>query len=101
MPSRKDVVLEQLSELQQNLNELWVALSTDPKKQARKERAWTMLAGALTVGATMLARRGTAKLWGILTGEPPPVGSAQQPAPQQSRRPEAAAHEAPAPRAPA
>ena len=97
MPSRSEVVSEQLAALQQNLNDLWVALSTDPKKQARKERAWTILAGALTVGATMLARRGTAKLWDILTGEPPPVG----PAPR-SPGPGTAAHdEAPAPRAPA
>jgi hypothetical protein len=79
MPSRSEVVSEQLAQLQENLNELWVALSSDPKKQARKERAWAILAGALTVAATMLARRGTAKLWGILTGEPPPVGGAQQP----------------------
>jgi len=79
MPSRSEVVSEQLAQLQENLNELWVALSSDPKKQARKERAWAILAGGLTVAATMLARRGTAKLWGILTGEPPPVGPAQQP----------------------
>jgi hypothetical protein len=79
MPSRSQMVSEQLAQLQENLNELWLALSTDPKKQARKERAWAILAGALTVAATMLARRGTAKLWGILTGEPPPVGPAQQP----------------------
>jgi hypothetical protein len=74
MPSRSDVVSEQLTELGQNLRDLWVALTTDPTKQKRKEQAWTILAGALTVAGTMLARRGTAKLWNVLTGEPPPIG---------------------------
>src|SRR5215208_3877309 len=35
MPKRHDVVREQLGELRKDLEALWVALSADPKKQAR------------------------------------------------------------------
>jgi hypothetical protein len=73
MPKRRDVVLEQLGELKVDLQALWVALTADPKKEARKERAWTILAGILGAAATMAARRTTAKAWATLTGEPPPT----------------------------
>ena len=73
MPKRRDVVLEQLGELKVDLQALWVALTADPKKEARKERAWTIFAGILGVAATMAARRTTAKAWATLTGEPPPT----------------------------
>jgi hypothetical protein len=76
MPSRGEAVSEQLVALGEDLRDLWVALTTDPKKQARKERAWSILTGALTVAGTMAARRGTAKLWSILTGETPPTAPA-------------------------
>jgi hypothetical protein len=79
MPTRSEVVSEQLVALGQNLRDLWVAATTDPTKQARKDRAWSVLTGALTVAATMVARRGTAKVWSILTGEVPPVGTAARP----------------------
>jgi tetratricopeptide (TPR) repeat protein len=46
--TRNDIVREQLTELKQDLHDLWTALSTDPKKQARKERAWSLLAGVLS-----------------------------------------------------
>ena len=90
MASRSEVVSQELEALQENLSNLWVAISADPKKQARKERAWSVLSGALTIGATMLARRGTAKLWDILTGEPPPVGPARTAGIQQSAQPDEA-----------
>jgi hypothetical protein len=73
MPKRRDVVLEQLGELKVDLQALWVALTADPKKEARKERAWTILAGILGAAATIAARRTTAKAWATLTGEPPPT----------------------------
>jgi uncharacterized protein DUF4235 len=83
MPTRSEVVVEQLSKLGEDLRDLWVALSADPKKQARKERAWSIFAGALGAAATMVARRATSKAWSVLTGEQPP-----RPQPTQtSRRP--------------
>ena len=73
MPKRRDVVLEQLGELKVDLQALWVALTADPKKEARKERVWTLFAGILGAVATMAARRTTAKAWTTLTGEQPPT----------------------------
>jgi hypothetical protein len=72
MPTRSDVVAEELDELLDSLKRLWIALTADPKKQARKERAWSIVAGAFGAGATMAARRVLAKVWPVLTGEPPP-----------------------------
>jgi hypothetical protein len=79
MPSRSDVVLEQLDELKTDLGALWVALTRDPKKEARKERAWTLFAGILSAAATMAARRATAKAWATLTGEQPPTPQPARP----------------------
>lgn len=65
---------EQLGELRTDLRNLWAALSRDPKSEARKERVWTILAGALGAVAAMGARRVASKAYGVLTGEVPPVG---------------------------
>ena len=80
MPSRSDVLGEQLEELTQDLRDVWRTLTADPKKQARKERAWGILTAVLGAVATMAARRAAAKAWRVLTGEQPPIG---RPAPPQ------------------
>jgi hypothetical protein len=80
MPSRSDVLLTQLEELQQDLRDLWQALTRDPVKEARKERAWTVLAGVSTAVGAIAARRVAARVWGILTGETAPTAK-QVPAP--------------------
>jgi hypothetical protein len=80
MPSRSDVLLQQLEELHQDLRDLWQALTRDPVKEARKERAWTILAGVFTAVGAIAARKTAAKVWGILTGEAPPAPK-QVPAP--------------------
>jgi hypothetical protein len=72
MSNKRDAIEEQVAEVWQDLQDLWVTLTVDPKKQARKERAWSMLSGALGAAATMGARRATTKIWDVLTGEPPP-----------------------------
>ena len=72
MPDRRDVVIEQLDELRTDFEALWVALTRDPKKEARKERAWTIFAGALGAAAAMGARKAAARVWTVLTGEVPP-----------------------------
>jgi hypothetical protein len=76
MPSKNEVVAEQLAEIRQDLRDLWLALRTDPKEQKRKERMWSLLAGALTAAAAVGARLLATKIWTRLTGEPPP--NAQQ-----------------------
>ena len=80
MPNRSDIVLANLEELQQDLRDLWQALTRDPVKEARKERAWTVLAGAFAAVGALAARRVAAKIWGILTGETAPM-TRQPPAP--------------------
>jgi len=78
MPDKSDVVAEQIAELRQDLRDLWVALTADPKKQARKERLWRILAGVAGAVATMAARRVATKAWAVLTGEKPPTAQAAQ-----------------------
>jgi hypothetical protein len=97
MPKRRDVVVEQLDELATNLENLWRALTVDPKKEARRERAWTLLVGGLGAAGTMAARRVVAKLWPILTGEAPPAARPAQrtssPGPMQPREEQTAERE--------
>jgi hypothetical protein len=73
MPTKTDVVREQLEELRQDIRDLTNAIVRDPKKEARKERMWLALTGVTGAVATLLARRVTARVWGILTGERPPT----------------------------
>jgi hypothetical protein len=73
MTKKTDVLAEEVNGLAQDFEGLWRALTRDPNKEAQRERAWAMLSGAFGVAATMAARRAVAKLWPILTGEPPPT----------------------------
>jgi hypothetical protein len=82
MPTRSDVLSEQLDELRTDLGALWAGLTRDPKKEARKERLWMVFTGALGAVAALGARRVAAKAWGVLTGEAPPTA-------RPSRRPPA------------
>lgn len=78
MPSKSEVVSEQLAEIRQDLRDLWLALRADPKEQARKERMWAILAGALGAAATIGARSAATKIWTRVTGEPPPQAQKAQ-----------------------
>jgi hypothetical protein len=71
--TRREVVGEQLDDLRTDLEALWVALTRDPKKEARKERAWTIFAGAVGAVAALGARKVATRVWAVLTGEPPPA----------------------------
>ena len=72
MPSRRDVVTEQLEELRTDFEALWLALTRDPQTEARKERAWTIFAGAAGAAAALAAHKVAARIWAVLTGELPP-----------------------------
>jgi hypothetical protein len=78
MPDRRDVVVEQLDKLGTDLGALWRALTKDPKKEARKERLWTILTGILGAAAALGSRRAAARAWSVLTGEKPPTARQQQ-----------------------
>jgi hypothetical protein len=79
MPNKTDAVTEQLDELRTDLRNLWIALTRDPKAEARKARAWTILAGVFGAVAAMGARRFATKAYSVLTGEVPPVGPQARP----------------------
>src|SRR5207247_7391148 len=72
MPTRRELVVEQLHALADDLEELWKAATRDPAAERRKQRGWALLTGALGAAATIASRRALAKLWPILTGEPAP-----------------------------
>jgi len=84
MPDRRDVVVEQLDQLRTDFGALVSALTKDPKKEARKERTWTIFVGILGAAAAMGSRRAATRAWNILTGEKPPT-----PQQQQQKRPAA------------
>jgi hypothetical protein len=79
MIGNNKIVAEQVAKVRRDLRDLWTALRHDPKKQARKERAWSLLSGALMAATTMAARQAATKIWTRLTGEvPPPVHEAEK-----------------------
>ena len=82
MANRRDLVVEQLRALADDLEELWKAATRDPAAERRKQRGWVLLTGALGAMATLASQKALAKLWPILTGEPPPAPKA----PGASRR---------------
>ncbi|HYY64451.1 MAG TPA: hypothetical protein VE688_07550 [Gaiellaceae bacterium] len=86
MANRRDLVVEQLHALADDLEELWKAATRDPAAEKRKERAWMLLTGALGAAATILSRKALAKIWPILTGEPPPYGARPPTAPEPAPR---------------
>lgn len=69
---RRELVVRQLHALADDLEELWKAATRDPAAEQRKERGWILLTGALGAVSAMVSRKAMAKLWPILTGEPPP-----------------------------
>ena len=77
--TRRAVVGEQLDELRTDLEALWVALTRDPKKEARKERAWMILTAGLGAVAALGARQVATRVWTVLTGESPPFPQAKRP----------------------
>jgi hypothetical protein len=79
MPTKNEIVSEQLAEIRQDLRDLWLALRADPKKQARKQRMWSILAGATGALATVVARQVATRVWTKVTGEaPPPARKAEE-----------------------
>src|SRR6476620_2994602 len=83
---RRELVVRQLHALADDLEELWKAATRDPAAEQRKERGWILLTGVLGVASTMASRKVLAKLWPILTGEPPP-GTKERTEPKEPREP--------------
>jgi len=85
MDKRRELVVQQLHALADDLEGLWKAATRDPAAERRKQRGWILLTGALGAASTMASRKALAKLWPILTGEPPP--GAKKPEPSASAPP--------------
>jgi hypothetical protein len=87
MANRKDVVVQQLSQLADDLEELWKAATRDPAVEQRKQRAWAILSGVVGAAAAVASRQAVAKFWPILTGEQPPTAKTPGSSPSgQTRR---------------
>src|SRR6266566_2467744 len=89
MDKRRELVVQQLHALADDLEGLWKAATRDPAAERRKQRGWILLTGALGAASTMASRKALAKLWPILTGEPPPAPKAPSaPTPPRGRVPQ-------------
>ena len=76
MAKRRELVVQQLHALADDLEELLKAATRNPAAEQRKQRGWVLLTGALGAAATMASRKALTKLWPILTGEPAPAPKA-------------------------
>jgi hypothetical protein len=83
---RREPIVRQLHALADDLEELWKAATRDPVAEQRKERGWILLTGALGAVSAMVSRKAMAKLWPILTGEPPP-GTTEPKEPKEPSQP--------------
>ena len=72
-PRKRDLATNDLKRLRDDVFALFNTLTKDPKKEARKQRAWGMLFGALSAGFAMAGRQAMNRAWPILTGETPPT----------------------------
>lgn len=72
MPSKNEMLVDELRTLADDLKQVFVTLTTDAKEQRRKELQWRLLYGGLSAVFAVVGRKLATKGWGILTGEEPP-----------------------------
>jgi hypothetical protein len=84
---RRELVVEQLRALADDLEGLWRAATRDPAAERRRQRGWILLTGALGAVSTIASKKALAKLWPILTGEPPPRMAPPKPEPHTAEPP--------------
>jgi hypothetical protein len=70
---RRQAVADDLRAVATDLKSLLQSASTDPRERRRKQLRWLVLYSGLSAVTTLVARRAAARLWTILTGEPPPT----------------------------
>lgn len=61
-----------VARLGEELQERAWTVGRDPKDEARLQRRWGLLESALGAVFTIAARRVGTRVYGVLTGEPPP-----------------------------
>ena len=69
----EDKVRSAIARVGDGLSQKAWTVGRDKKAEKRKRIAWGVLQGALGAIATMGARRGVSRVWGVLTGEQPPT----------------------------
>jgi hypothetical protein len=89
---RRKAVADDLRVLAGDLRNLVETATTDLDARKRKERRWRLLSVAFAVLATLAARRVTARLWALLTGEQPPAKGPPPQAPSGSATPASETH---------
>ena len=85
-PRKRDLATDDLKRLRDDVFALFNTLTKDPKKEARKQRAWGMLFGALSAIFAMAGRQAMNRAWPILTGETPPARKGPPPEPPSAVR---------------
>jgi membrane protein len=73
MPSKRQAAVAELRALGEDLQSLATTLTSDPKREQRRQLGWRVLYGGLGAASTLAARRLATKSWGVLTGEAPPI----------------------------
>jgi len=69
----EEKVRSAIARVGEELSEKAWTVGRDAKAEKRKRIAWGVLQGALGAVATIGARRGVSRVWGVLTGEQPPA----------------------------
>src|SRR5207244_2627938 len=86
MPSKTDLLADELRTLADDMKQVLVTLKTDPNAQRKKELRWRVLYGGLSAVFAIAGRKLATRAWRILTGEEPPTKRSTQSRPEH--RPE-------------
>jgi hypothetical protein len=70
--SAENQIRQAIARVGQEIQDLAWTVGRDEKREAKLRRRWRMLEAALGIAATVASRKAAARLYSILTGEPPP-----------------------------
>lgn len=90
MADRRNAIADDLRSLVTDLKSLLDDATTDPKERRRKERRWMVVYSVSGIVASLAARQVATKVWGILTGERPPLKGQPPAQPRAAEREPAA-----------
>jgi hypothetical protein len=88
MPSKSDLLADELRTLADDMKQVLVTLRTDPKEQRNKELQWRLLYGGLSAVFAVVGRKLATRAWHVLTGEQPPTKANPQGQAARPARPE-------------
>ncbi len=76
MASTGNAIRRAVSSAGEKVSELAWTVGRDPREEKRLRRRWGLLEATLGALFGLAARRLSYRLWGVLTGEEPPIGRA-------------------------